>query len=49
MRLGGTDLGVVVADITALKVDAIANGANAGLELYWFALSDAFAGDGTSL
>jgi O-acetyl-ADP-ribose deacetylase (regulator of RNase III) len=33
-RLGGTDLGFVVADITALKVDAIANGANAALELY---------------
>ena len=33
MRLGGTDLEVVVADITALKVDAIANVANAALEL----------------
>ena len=32
MRLGGTDLEVVVADITALKVDAIANVANAALE-----------------
>jgi O-acetyl-ADP-ribose deacetylase (regulator of RNase III) len=41
MRLGGTDLEVVVADITALEVDAIANVANAALE--------PSAGDGTSL
>lgn len=31
MRLGGTDLEVVVADITTLRVDAIVNAANAAL------------------
>jgi hypothetical protein len=49
MRLGGTDLEVVVADITALKVDAITNAANAALELHWSALQDPSAGDERSL
>jgi hypothetical protein len=40
MRLGGTDLEVVVADITALKVDVIANAAYAALELRPSALRD---------
>ena len=40
MRLGATDLEVVVADITTLKVDAIANAANAALELHSSALRD---------
>ena len=40
MRLGGTDLEVVVADITALKVDVIANAAYAALKLRSSALRD---------
>jgi hypothetical protein len=49
MRLGGTDLEAVLPAITASKVDSIASAAGTALDLGRFALSDASAGDGTSL
>jgi O-acetyl-ADP-ribose deacetylase (regulator of RNase III) len=50
MRLGETDFEVVVADITALKVDAIVNAASAALAggAAWTAQSTGRPGRGSS-